>query len=237
MEILDIVDENGVPTGRTVDRETAHKDGIRHRTSHVWVARLGADYVRHKNNGQPDESGDAARRMLAGVELLLQRRSPDKDSHPGRLDISSAGHIPAGCGYIESALRELEEELGITAAASELHFCGKRRKAYRKRFHDTLFSDNQVSNVYVMLRDIPASEIVYQQSEISSVCWMPFNEVYDMVARDEEYNRRCETETADADRNRPDCGDMPRSCIAFEEMQLLRNYLCDHLDVLTGTLA
>lgn len=214
MEILDIVDENGVPTGRTIDRETAHRDGIRHRTSHVWVARLGADYVCRENNGWLDGTCDVARQMLAGVELLLQRRSPNKDSHPGCLDISSAGHIPAGCGYIESALRELEEELGITAAASELHFCGKRRKAYQKRFHDTLFSDNQVSNVYVMLRDIPASEIVYQQSEISSVCWMPFNEVYDMVERDEDY-----------------------SCIAFEEMQLLRNYLCDHLDVMTGKLA
>ena len=234
MEILDIVDENGVPTGWTVARETAHRDGIRHRTSHVWVARLGADYVLHKNNERLDGECDVARRMLAGVELLLQRRSPDKDSHPGCLDISSAGHIPAGCGYIESALRELKEELGITAVASELHFCGKRRKSYQKKFHDTLFSDNQVSNVYVMLRDIPASEIVYQQSEISSVCWMPFYEVYDMVERDEEYNRLCE---ADAGINRADWVDMPRSCIAFEEMQLLRNYLCDHLDRLTGKLA
>ena len=75
MEILDIVDKNGVPTGDTVSREQAHREGIRHRTSHVWLARYR------------DES----------VWLLLQRRSEDKDSHPGLLDISSAGHIPAGC--------------------------------------------------------------------------------------------------------------------------------------------
>ena len=35
MEILDIVDENGNPTGETVERTVAHKTGVRHRTSHV----------------------------------------------------------------------------------------------------------------------------------------------------------------------------------------------------------
>jgi isopentenyldiphosphate isomerase len=29
------------------------------------------------------------------LQVLLQKRSPDKDSYPGCLDISCAGHIPA----------------------------------------------------------------------------------------------------------------------------------------------
>ena len=37
MEYLDIVDENGQPTGQVVEREYAHRHGIRHRTSHVWL--------------------------------------------------------------------------------------------------------------------------------------------------------------------------------------------------------
>ena len=73
-EILDIVDEKGLPTGKTVDRQTAHEKGIRHRTAHVWILR----------------------RTSSGTEILLQKRSRDKDSNPGRYDISSAGHIPAG---------------------------------------------------------------------------------------------------------------------------------------------
>lgn len=85
MEILDIVDERGVPTGETVERETAHARGIRHRTSHVWILR----------------------RRNQAVEVLLQKRSLQKDSHPGCYDISSAGHIPAGMGFVESAIREL----------------------------------------------------------------------------------------------------------------------------------
>lgn len=207
MEILDIVDENGVPTGDTVSREEAHEKGIRHRTSHVWLMRVNA------------KACGAGYGILDGVELLVQRRRDDKDSHPGCLDISSAGHIPSGCSYVESALRELREELGVTASAKELHFCGKRRKAYSKNFHGSIFSDNQVSNVYVMYRDIPEEDIVFQRSEISEVFWMPFNEVYDMVFKDENGEEK------------------PRSCIALEEMQMLRNYLCDHMDVLIGKLA
>ena len=39
MEIFDIVDELGNPTGETVERNTAHDKGIRHRTAHIWVVR------------------------------------------------------------------------------------------------------------------------------------------------------------------------------------------------------
>lgn len=31
-EYLDIVDENGIPTGETVERETTHAKDFRHRT-------------------------------------------------------------------------------------------------------------------------------------------------------------------------------------------------------------
>lgn len=194
-EMLDVVDENGMPTGEIVDRERAHRDGIRHRTSHVWLARVKA-------------GGDL---KIENIELLLQRRSMDKDSNPGCLDISSAGHIPAGCTYVESALRELKEELGLDIEADALCFCGKRRKSYKKSFHGREFSDNQVSNVYVIFCDIKASDIVFQKSEISEVLWMPFDDVYKMAEQDEH-------------------SDNPQSCLALEEMQLLRNYIRDHAD-------
>jgi len=45
MEYLDIVDENGVPTGKIAERTAAHKQGLRHRTSHVWILRERAGKV------------------------------------------------------------------------------------------------------------------------------------------------------------------------------------------------
>ena len=39
MELLDIVDENGEPTGEVRDREEIHSKGLLHRTSHLWIVR------------------------------------------------------------------------------------------------------------------------------------------------------------------------------------------------------
>ena len=58
------------------------------------------------------------------TEVLLQKRSMNKDSFPGKFDTSSAGHIQAGDEPLESALRELGEELGIQATPEQLVFAG-----------------------------------------------------------------------------------------------------------------
>ena len=39
MEIFDITDDNGFPTGKTVSRSDAHDNGIPHRTAHIWIMR------------------------------------------------------------------------------------------------------------------------------------------------------------------------------------------------------
>ncbi len=151
MELLDIVDEKGNPTGETVPREVAHREGIRHRTAHVWIFR----------------------RRGGVVQILLQKRSDNKDSDPGCYDISSAGHIPAGSDYIPSAVRELKEELGVDMNGDELIYCGQRRFRFEREFHGSMFRDNQVSNVYLLWLDRDAEEFTLQKEEISAVRWMP----------------------------------------------------------------
>jgi isopentenyldiphosphate isomerase len=149
MEILDIVDENGEPTGETVEREAAHANGIRHRTAHVWLLR---------DRGQ-------------GIEVLLQKRSDDKDSFPGCYDISSAGHIPAGVGFKASALRELKEELGIDATEEELIVCGDLTICHEETFYGKPFKDNQFSRVFYIWKDVEPEALHLQASEVSEVRW------------------------------------------------------------------
>lgn len=161
MEMLDIVDENGMPTGETVARDVAHREGIRHRTSHVWIFR--------KKGG--------------ALQVLLQKRSDNKDSHPGCYDISSAGHIPAGCDFVPSAMRELKEELGVDISAEELIYCGQRHFTFEREFHGEIFRDNQVSNVYVLWLDREAEDFVLQAEEISEVRWMDFAECVEAVRK------------------------------------------------------
>lgn len=159
MEILDVVDMQGNPTGETVEREKAHAEGIRHRTSHVWILRKKEDKV----------------------QILLQKRSLGKDSYPGCYDISSAGHIPAGVDFVPSALRELQEELGVKANAEELLFCGQRRFQFQQKFHGKLFVDNQVSNIYLLWFDQEEESFTLQTEEVSEVRWFDFAGCMELV--------------------------------------------------------
>lgn len=155
MEYLDIVDNKGIPTGQVVERELAHAEGIMHRTAHVWVYRL--------RGGQ--------------LQLLLQKRCDTKDSFPGCYDISSAGHIPAGVEYVESALRELEEELGVTADAGELEFVGDIHMSWDDQFHGKEYHDRQYSRVFAVNRDMDESQFALQETEVSSVMWIGMDEL------------------------------------------------------------
>ena len=156
MEIFDIVDENGMPTGETVQRTVAHDKGIRHRTAHIWI-------VRNTDNG---------------CEVLLQQRSYNKDSFPGRYDTSSAGHIRAGDEPLDSALRELGEELGIKAEPAALTYIGKFPIQYEREFFGKPFRDCEVAFVYLYTEPVDINALTLQADEVESVKWFAIDEVY-----------------------------------------------------------
>lgn len=179
-ERLDIVDQKGIPTGKTIDRIEAHKKGVLHRTSHVWLLR--------KKEGK--------------VQILLQKRSDNKDSYPGCYDISSAGHIPAGTDFIPSALRELKEELGVTAKESDLHYCGQRQYQYEEIFYGKVFKDNQISNIYAMWMDREENWFQLQKEEVAEVKWFDLEECIILVEEKKIPN-----------------------CIFLDELELVKRYI------------
>jgi len=166
MELLDVVDEKGNPTGQTVEREKAHMEGIMHRTAHVWLLR--------KRHGK--------------AQVLLQKRSETKESYPGCYDISSAGHIPAGMDFVESAIRELQEELGVSASDDELIFCGDRTVIWDGCFCGKPFYDRQYSRIFILWRDIDEEKFKLQKEEIDSVLWMDLNECITAVENNQIRN-------------------------------------------------
>ena len=179
-EWIDIVDKKGQPTGQVVEREYAHRNGIRHRTAHLWLAR---------------ETGDR-------IQLLLQKRAANKDSHPGCYDISSAGHIPAGVDYAPSAIRELKEELGIDAPESALIYCGDREVIWDAVFHGQPFHDRQNSRVFLLWLDLPETQFSVDKNEVEGVCWMDFDQCLQGVKED-----------------------LFPHCIALEELQMVQRAL------------
>lgn len=155
VELFDEVDEEGNPTGKIVERTYAHEHGILHATSHVWVYRY---------NNQD-------------IEVLLQKRSDDKDSYPGYYDISSAGHIQTKDSYETSAIRELKEELGVRKQVSDLTYLGRMRTSSKNIFHGKEFLNEQVSNVYMI--EVNQDTFDYQKEEIQSVIWMKLEDMID----------------------------------------------------------
>lgn len=87
-EILDIVDENDEVVGQA-PRGEATARGLRHRC--VFI-----------------EARDAEGR------LFVHRRTPTKLVFPSHYDMFVGGVVGAGESYDEAALREAEEELGVT---------------------------------------------------------------------------------------------------------------------------
>lgn len=182
LELFDICDEAGRPTGQTRERGLVHYYGTPHRTSHVWIGRQN-----------PDGSAD----------ILLQKRSACKDSFPGCYDISSAGHIPAGCDWVESALRELREELGIAASESDLEYIGDSRSIKDTEFRGKPFHDHEISRVYLYRKPVSEMKLRLQEEEVEAVRWMDLRECIRAVAENAIPN-----------------------CINLQELRLLERALC-----------
>ena len=165
MEYIDIVDEQGNPTGEKVERSIAHSQGIRHRTAHIWIVR--------KVNGR--------------YQVLMQKRAMNKDSFPGRYDTSSAGHIQAGDEPEESAIRELHEELGIKASVDDLQFVDTFVIQYEKEFYGKMFKDSEIAFVYVYTKPVNIDELTLQKEELDGVEWFNLEYVYEECRK---YNQK-----------------------------------------------
>ena len=104
-ERVDVLDGLGRPTGEVAWKGEAHRRGLWHRCFHCWV--YGTD------------SGESY--------LLVQRRAATKDTWPGRLDVTAAGHLQSGEEPLRGGLREIEEELGLWVEPERLIPLGTRR--------------------------------------------------------------------------------------------------------------
>jgi 16S rRNA (adenine1518-N6/adenine1519-N6)-dimethyltransferase len=95
-EIFDVVDEQDQAIGQA-PRSVVHAQKLLHRAVHIFV-------------------------FNSRGELLLQKRSAQKDEYPLCYTSSASGHLSAGESYESAAPRELEEELGL---AGELEWLAK----------------------------------------------------------------------------------------------------------------
>lgn len=149
MEYIDIFDENNNPTGEIKEKAQAHEDGNFHRTAHIWI-------------------------MNDKKELLLQKRSATKKSHPNCWDISGAGHIRAGESVTVGAIRELKEELGIEVNEKDLQYIATIKSTKNPK-------NMEFGYVYLLRCNKKIEEYIFEDEEVSEVKYVYYEELEKMV--------------------------------------------------------
>ena len=153
-EWVDIVDENGDPTGKTVLKSVAHKEGYLHPTIHVWC---------HSKDGR----------------VLLQKRSALKSTFPLMWDVSVAGHISADEGPVDAALREIQEEIGLQVEANQLKKIGLFRELHQ---HENGIIDAELHHVFLLVLEPEFSEFTPQPEEVEALQWWDMGALKEIVA-------------------------------------------------------
>ena len=133
---------------KTALKSEAHKYGWLHASVHIWF------YTENK-------------------ELLFQKRSPKKIAFPNKWDVSVAGHISAGEAPITSALREVEEEIGLIVAKNELIFTGT---IHEKHQHKIDFIDNEIHYIYLSKLTKSIDQLKIQKEELTDLKLIPFKD-------------------------------------------------------------
>lgn len=133
-EILDIVDEQDRVIGQS-PRGEAYAKGLRHRC--VFI-----------------EARDAQGR------LFVHRRTPTKLVFPSRYDMFVGGVVGAGESYDDAALREAEEELGVSGLPSPSYLF--------KFLYDDGAGQTWWSAVYEVRCELPVSP------QVEEVAWHGF---------------------------------------------------------------
>ncbi len=113
-----------------------------HRATHVWV-------VNDKN------------------KILCQQRSLGKDVNPGKWQSFFGGHLKAGQSYIDSAVEELREELGIQIDPNQLRALHILRSEPAKHF----------GQIYLLRWNGAIGKLNCDRKEIDDIRWMSVEEV------------------------------------------------------------
>ena len=137
MEILDLYDKDLKFTGQTIERGQRVPPGL--------MIPIVAVYV-YNNQGQ----------------YLIQKVAPRK----GNYYSTTAGHVKSGeRDFALAMLREMKEEIGLSATKSELKLVKIRRYDYK------------FTLLYMLKSNVPAEMLRLQKEEVDSVMWMSHEDI------------------------------------------------------------
>lgn len=156
--LIDVLDKNGTSTGDKKTKQEIHEQGLWHNASWIWI---------YNSRG----------------EILLQLRAKNKDSHPGQWDISAAGHVDTGETPMKAAIRELNEEIGISAYEKDFKQVDFQTvSSYQPEIG---WQNNEFDYIYLFKYDGKISDLKLQEEEVEKMEFIPL-EKFEMEINDPE---------------------------------------------------
>jgi len=89
--------------------------------------------------------------------ILLQRRSLRKENNPGE-------------SAIDAAVRETQEELGLTIVPAELEFVASLQE--KSVLNDGKYIDNEIHEIFLVRRDVDVASLALDPEEVAEVKWV-----------------------------------------------------------------
>jgi isopentenyl-diphosphate Delta-isomerase len=159
-ELVDILDETGQKTGQTMLKSETHAKSIWHSGAHIWI---------YNSNG----------------DILLQLRGTGKVIRPGAWDVVVAGHIMAGEGPLETAVREAKEEIGLEVKPESLVFIEV------SKVQDEMpgWTHRVFNWVYSLKTDLDINDLEMEKEEVADLAWMPL-EQFESEIHDPEKSKK-----------------------------------------------
>jgi isopentenyldiphosphate isomerase len=151
-EMVDLVDENGILLGEQLEKQVVHQQGLWHRDVHVWVT--------------------------DGDNVLEQQRAWHKTIMPGDWDVSVGGHVAAGETFLDAAIRETEEELGLRPARGRFQWAGSLAVEMGMGSASNPWTHRTAGGHYVVVeRNLDVDSLTLQASEVIGARLYPIDQL------------------------------------------------------------
>lgn len=153
-EMIDVLDEKtGELTGEVMTKNEAHRTGKWHGSIHILM--INKDKTK----------------------TFIQKRSTQKKLYPNMWDIAVGGHISAGETSLETAERELQEELGLNLKDFDV----KKVDRITEQLKNNGVISNEYVTIYLVCGEIDISKIKLQEEEVSEIKWCSKKELNELI--------------------------------------------------------
>ena len=151
MELIDVLDENGIYIGKVEERENVHNNGLWHIHVGVWI-------------------------MNQKGELLFQQRSKNKKVNPNKWT-RTGGHVDSGETPLKAVQRETYEEIGVKIPLDKFKLLNiNKEEVY---IPDYQIINRHFIYSYLALVDFKIEDYTMQEEEVSNLKYITVEEMED----------------------------------------------------------